>query len=93
MTTLEQLMEEEVGVVVVSFLSEILLGNTAEQLDPSSEELDYDRLQALIDHHWNYSPFASPKNDDVSELDLTLVLLWLSWVSRVGVAVHLDRYS
>jgi hypothetical protein len=49
MTTLEQLMED-VAVEVVSCLSEILLGNTIEQLDPSLEVLD-DRLQVLIDHH------------------------------------------
>lgn len=79
MTTLEQLMEEVV-VEVATFLLEIPLENTME-LDPLLEALDYDRLPALIDLHWNYSPFVSPQNDDVSELDSTLVLVWLSLVS------------
>ena len=49
-----------------------------EQVDPSWEELDYDHLLVLICHQMNYFPFVSLQNGDVSELDLTLVPVWLS---------------
>jgi hypothetical protein len=59
-----------------------------ERPDPSLAELDFEHLLVPIGYLKNRFQCGCSRNDDVSESDLKLDLLWLGWGLRAGVAVH-----